>query len=127
MPSFGGFSPYKKVAAKTAAYQVRPEDIDTIFTTEGATAAVTFTLPPVTGLVAGWHCRFFSGADVGMTVASSGSNDNLIAFNDIAADSIAYSTSSEIIGSGCEVVWSGAKWLVHQYTAASHRASVTVA
>lgn len=102
---------YRQISAKTAAYQIVPEDIGKIFTNTGATAAVTLTLPVVADLTAGWWCRFYLTADQSLTIASQGSSDNIAAFNDAAADSIAFSTSGEKIGAGGELVWDGTQWL----------------
>lgn len=102
---------YRQIVAKTAAYQIVPKDIGKIFTNTGATAAVTFTLPPVADLTAGWWCKFFITVDFAVTIASYGSADNIAGLNDAAADSIAFSTSNEIIGAGAEFVWDGTQWL----------------
>jgi hypothetical protein len=102
---------YRNISAKTAAYQILPGDIGKLFTNAGATAAVTLTLPPVADLSVGWWCRFYVAADQSLTIASSGSADNIAAFNDLTADSIAFSTSGEKIGAGGELVWDGTQWL----------------
>ena len=102
---------YRKIEAKTASYQIKPGDIGKIFTNTGATADLTLTLPPVADLLAGWWCRFFLTADFAILIASSGSADNIAAFNDAAADSIAITTSGEHIGAGGELVWDGTNWL----------------
>lgn len=102
------------IEAKTADYQVKTEDIGKILTNRGASGAVTFTLPAVTSptLPAGWWVEFFVVAGQNVTIASSGSLDNLVAFNDATADSIAFSTATELIGNGVRVVWDGTSWLV---------------
>lgn len=102
---------YQEISAKTASYQILPEDIGKTFTNRGASGAVTLTLPVVTDLTPGWWCRFYIVADQTLTIASQGSNDNIAAFNDAAADSIAFSTSGEKIGAGGELVWDGTSWL----------------
>lgn len=98
-----------KVVAKTAAYTVSINDSGTYFTTRGATAAVTFTLPSA---ATGQGCIFwfFSAVDFAMTVA--GATGELIAKNDVAANSVAFSTASEIIGGAVKVVGDGTSWLV---------------
>jgi hypothetical protein len=110
-----------KVVAKTAAYTVTAADSGTIFTTRGATAAVTFTLPTTatTGLI----YYFFSVADYAMTVAS-GTVDTMVTKNDAAADSVAYGTTSEIIGGGFMIVGDGTGWLVFHLS--EELATVTV-
>lgn len=100
------------IKAKTAAYQVLTSDHGVFFTNEGAGGSVTFTLPPVTSptLPPGWNCRFYVAADQSIVVASSGSLDNIYAFNDAAADSVAFSTSAEKVGNCLEVLWTGTGW-----------------
>lgn len=117
---------YRKFAAKTAAYQIVPLDIGTIFTNRGASGSVTFTLPPTADLTTGWWCRFFVVADQTIVVASSGSSDDLAAFNDGNADSVSYGTSAEKIGGGFELVWDGTDWLVFAFLGQDTQ-SVTVA
>lgn len=103
-------APYKNglpdllMEAKTASYQVTKEDSGTIFHTTGATAAVVFTLPPITD--GPFWFMFVSGADVDMTVASKVA-DTAVTYNDLTADSVAFSTSSEKIGGAVEVYCDG--------------------
>ncbi|HEY5954918.1 MAG TPA: hypothetical protein VIV60_00145 [Polyangiaceae bacterium] len=92
-----------KFVSKVAAYTCKANETGTWFLTTGATAAVTFTLPPISD---GPFIFFFVAvADIGMTVAA-GTADTLLTFNDAAADSVAFSTSSEIMGgfviAGCD-------------------------
>lgn len=96
-------APLLRVVAKTSSYTVSKADHGTIFTTEGAGGAVTFTLPATANLPTGWYCDFFNVADQDMIVAA-GTADTLVVFNDAAADSIAFSTTSEQIGSGMRCV-----------------------
>jgi len=105
-------APFKRpVSAKTAAYTVLNKDCGTLFTTTGASGAVTFTLPTASAANAGVWFEFFNSVDQTMTIACA-TNDTLIVFNDVAADSIAFSTASEKIGGGVRVVSDGSKWLV---------------
>jgi hypothetical protein len=97
-----------KVVAKTAAYTVLAADSGTIFTTRGATAAVTFTLP--TTATTGLTYFFFNVVDLDMTVAS-GTADTVVTKNDAAADSVAFSTTSLKIGGALMVVGDGTGWL----------------
>lgn len=98
--------------AKTANYTIVNGDNGKMFTNEGASGAVTFTLPAVArGLV----FFFFVYADQTVTVQRAGSNV-LVTTNNAAAVSVAFSTSSEKIGS-CVKVFSnaaGSKWLVEK-------------
>jgi hypothetical protein len=103
---------YKKIAAKTAAYTLTPDDNGKVFTNRGAAGSVTFTLPPTADIPIGFNARFFNVViDQNLVVASHGSADNIVAFNDPTADSIAFSTASERAGSGVEMVWDGTGWL----------------
>lgn len=96
--------PARVTEVKTAAYQVTKEDNGTIFLTTGATAAVTFTLPPISD--GPFHFRFINTADVDMTVTAKVA-DTMVTYNDLNADSIAFSTSSEKIGGEVEVICDG--------------------
>lgn len=93
-----------RIVAKTAAYTVKPEESGTFFTTLGATTAITFTLPAVSD--GPWYFRFYSAADVTMTVAAAVAG-TMLAFNDLTADAIAFSTASEKIGGAVEVFCDG--------------------
>lgn len=110
MPTMGGLMPglnrtgsisnmawTPRFVTKTAAYTVKAEESGTFFLTTGATAAVAFTLPAITD--GPWVFFFINTADVNMTVASE-TVDTLIAYNDLTADSVAFSTASEKIGGG---------------------------
>lgn len=97
-----------KVVAKTANYTVKAAESGTIFTTQGATGAVTFTLPAAAdsnGLFYG----FYNCEDVNMVVAS-GTADKMTAINDVAADSVAFQTTSLKIGGGFFVFGDGTNW-----------------
>jgi hypothetical protein len=93
-----------KIVAKTAAYTVKASESGTIFTTVGATAAVTFTLPAIAD--GPFRFTFICGADVGMTVAAE-TADTILTMNDLAADSIAFDTTAERIGGTVEVYCDG--------------------
>lgn len=97
-----------KVVAKTAAYTVTAAESGTIFTTQGATGAVTFTLPAVTAGSGLWF-MFYNCEDVNMVVAS-GTADTMTAINDVAADSVAFQTNSLKIGGGIIVFGDGTSW-----------------
>ena len=101
----------RKISAKTASYQVLASDFGTTFTNRGTTAAVTFTLPAVADIPAGWWCEFFVVGAGGIVIASSGSADNIVGLNDATADSITISTASLIIGASVRVIWDGTGWL----------------
>jgi hypothetical protein len=97
------------ITAKTSSYTVLATDSGTFFTTEGASGAVTFTLPAVG--TTHFHAWFFCAEDQTMTVASA-AGDDMVLFNDVAADSLAFSTSSEKAGGGCYCISDGTKWMV---------------
>lgn len=85
-----------RIIVKTASFTANARETGTFFTFVGTTAAVVATLPV---LVVGtsWIYEFFNGTDQNMTV-TAGTADTAITFNDLAADSVAFSTSSEKIG-----------------------------
>lgn len=114
-----------KIVAKTAAYSCVEAESGTIFTTEGATAAVTFTLPAPASTTSGTWFIFYNAEDINMTVAS-GTADLMIAFNDVEADSVAFSTTSEKVGNGVLCVCDGAKWLAMLFLGADS-STVTIA
>jgi hypothetical protein len=97
-----------RVVAKAANYTVLATESGTIFTTTGATGAVTFTLPaPAAGLI----YTFFNTVDQNMTVAGA-VDDKIITFNDLDADSVSFSTAGNKIGACVQVVSDGTSWLV---------------
>jgi hypothetical protein len=102
-PMVGGL-PIRWTEAKTADYTCTAKDSGTIFHTTGATAAVNFTLPQITE--GPFYFLFVCGADVGMTVTAA-TADTAVTFNDLTADSVAFSTSGEMIGSVIEVICDG--------------------
>ncbi len=80
----------------TVTHAPLARETGTWFTYVGLTAAVVITLPVlVSGLA--WVFEFFNGTDQSMTV-TAGTADTAITYNDLAADSVAFSTSSEKIG-----------------------------
>ena len=103
-------SPLPLEVAKTANYQVLVTDNNTLFTNTGAGAAVVFTLPAI---AAGLCFEFLAVADFAITVASLAGSD-LVWINDAAANSLAFSTSGEIIGGWLRVQANaaGTKWYV---------------
>lgn len=115
----------RKIAAKTASYQVVAGDIGTLFTNRGASGAVTFTLPAVADVWTGWWCEVFAAAAQNVVVASAGSNDNLTTFNDLTADTITWSTSGEIVGASVRVTWDGTGWLCQLMTEETQTTSIS--
>lgn len=106
----GNRMPFVHVLAKTADYTVLVGDNNKIFTNQGATGIVIFTLPTV---ARGLRYRFFAEADFDMRVASA-VGDIIVAFNDATADAVYFSeTDSEVIGGAIEMIANadGTKWL----------------
>jgi hypothetical protein len=115
--------PWKRFQTKTANYTVVAADNYTLFDNVGAGAAITFTLP---ALAAGYYFGFRVEAGQNVTVASN-EGDNLIAFNDASADSVAFSTGAQLIG-GMVVVYTNpgaTKWIVENRSAGTN--TITVA
>jgi len=115
---------YRKHYDKVAAYTVLAGDTGAVFTNYGATTAVTFTLPAITD--GSYEFEFVALADFAITIAS-GTADTLITFNDAAADSVALSTASEIIGGGVKVCCNGTYVYALQTGIGGHRQTLTVA
>ena len=119
----GHWFPWKRFLTKTANYTVVAADNYTLFDNVGAGAAVTFTLPT---LANGYYFGFRVEANQNVTVASA-AGDDMIAFNDASADSVAFSTGGELIG-GLLAVYSNpgaTKWIVENRSAGLN--TVTVA
>lgn len=115
--------PWKRFQTKTANYTVVANDNFTLFDNTGAGGAVTFTLP---ALANGYVFGFRVVADQNLTVASA-AGDDMIAFNDASADSVAFSTAGQLIG-GMVVVYTApnaTKWIVENRSAGTN--TVTVA
>jgi hypothetical protein len=110
-----GFPAKRRVVAKTADYTCTLDDSGTLFTTTGAGGAVIFTLPATANGAGVWY-DFFNTVDQNMTV-TAGTADTMITANELDADSVAFSTSSEKIGGCIRVVGDGTYWLVMPFTA----------
>jgi len=115
--------PWKRFQTKTAAYTLVANDNFTLFDNVGATTAITFTLPT---LANGYLFGFSVQAAQNVTVASS-AGDDMIAYNDASADSVAFSTGGSLIGGQ---VWvysnpAGTKWIVEDHSAGAN--TITVA
>lgn len=115
--------PFKRFQTKTSAYTLVANDNFTLFDNVGATGAVTFTLPSIAN---GYLFGFRVQADQNITVASNEGN-NMIAFNDVSASSVAFSTGSQLIGG---MVWvysnpAANKWIVENHSAGTN--TITVA
>ena len=106
----GRVRPKLKIVVKAASYTITSADFGTVFTTRGATGAVTFTLPAAASKNKGEWALFLNVADQNMLVA--GADEGLVCFNDLTADSIAFQTSSEKIGGAFLAISDGTSWAV---------------
>ena len=96
-----------RVETKTAAYTCLDRDSGTLFV--AGTNDVTFTLPAVS--ITGWHAWFCNVTDNEMLILAPAAG-TIIAFNDLAANSVSYTTAGDQIGGSFYVVSTGTKWLV---------------
>ena len=113
-----------KVRTVTADRTVLASESGSIFSNVGMTAAVNYTLPAIAdGPFVFW---FINGADQDMTVTAE-TADTMITFNDLAADSVAFSTASEQIGGAVMVVCDGTSLFAIPMGAGGHVQTVTVA
>ncbi len=88
---------------KAVSYTIVPGDIGKVLV---ATAAATFTLPPIADVWNGWNVTCLNGANTNMTISAP--TGKLVTFNDVAANSIAYSTTSEKVAGGAQIVYDSA-------------------
>ena len=103
---------FKNIEAMTGTtYQVKGSDFGKILTNRGLTASIAVTLPALADLQAGFWVAFYGVSAYGFSIASSGSNDNIIALNDAAADSLTMTTTSRIIGAYVMCIYDGTSWL----------------
>jgi hypothetical protein len=102
-PYVGGL-PFRWLESVTAARTLTKFDSGTIFHTAGATATVAITLPAIAD--GPFYFRIINGADVDLTVTAA-TADTIITYNDVAADSVAFSTANEKVGGEIEVLCDG--------------------
>ena len=119
----GRVRPVLKIVVKTASYTITSADFGTVFTTRGATGAVTFTLPAAASKNKGEWVLFANVVDQNMIVA--GADEGIVTFNDLTADSIAFQTASEKIGGAFLAISDGTSWAV--VPLATETQTVTVA
>jgi len=117
------FIHYPRFVNKKIDYTITAKETGTIFHTAGATANVNFTLPAISD--GPFFFRIIIGSDYNVTVTSA-TADTIITFNDIAADSVAFSTSSEKIGGSFDVLCDGTSLFVLPRLA-SEAQTVTIA
>ena len=80
------------ISAQTASYTIVPTDHGKLFTNKGAAGAVTFTLPAIANVQAGWFVDFYA-AVAAQNMAVTAPSGKLVAFNNIAATTATWSTA----------------------------------
>lgn len=96
----------RRFETKSVSFTATAADSGKTFMIYGGTAAVNVTLPAIdTGP---FEFEVINCQDQNLTVTAA-TADTLIVFNDLAADSIAFSTSSEKIGNGFRILCDGTK------------------
>ena len=103
-----------------AAYTFVAEDTGTFFK---CTAALTLTLPAVSAAFKGCHLWVFVAADVTVVIAATA--DEMITFNDVDADQITWSTSSEKTGAAAHIICDGTAWMIMLMTEETQTTTVT--
>lgn len=91
-------------AAKTLA----ATDTGKFFLVDGA---VTITLPTASASLKGVWAEFIMLQDETLTITGE-TADQIVAANNASADSVAFSTTTEQIGSGARVLCDGSRWIV---------------
>lgn len=106
---YGGIRNY---VAKTANYTVKPtfDKSGVVFTTRGATGAITFTLPTLNAALAGWFCEFHNIVDQNMVVTAAAGK--AVADGNAGATSLTASTANHKIGARIRAEWDGTSWLL---------------
>lgn len=110
-----GGSAFRKVEAKAASYTVVAADSGKLFTTTGASGAITFTLPAVAGLPTGWFAEFYNTVDQNMVITAPAGL--LVGTHSAASTTVTFSTASEKIGAGARVTFDGTKYLLQMISA----------
>ena len=114
----------KPVIAAAATASLTIGQSGALITTEGSSGAVVLTLPAVASSD-GVHYWFVNAEDQDLTIAAPA--DTMVTFNDVAADSVKFGTSSEKVGGGAFAFCDGAKWMVQLMTYDGADQLVTVA
>lgn len=99
----------REVVAVTASTTLTNGDLGKTITNRGATGSVTITLPTPSGDNKGGEIRVRVVADQ-TVIVNCATNDLIVIFNDAAADSVAWQTSSEKIGGGGMFESDGTNW-----------------
>ena len=96
------------VGVHTASATLAYSDLNRLHTNRGAAGAVTLTLPAASGS-GGRYVDVFVVADQNVVVAAA--SGEMVAHNNAAATSVAWSTSGDKIGSGARFICDGTSWL----------------
>lgn len=100
----------RSLEASAATKVLATSDLNKIWTTRGATGAVTFTLPAAATGLSGHWVEVYNVANQNLVMA--GQDEELVVFNDLTADSISFATTNEKIGGGFRAVCDGTSWIV---------------
>ena len=109
MPGLRQGTTEREVIALTASTTLSNYDLGKTFTNRGASGSVTITLPTPSGDNKGGEIRVRVVADQ-TVVVDCATSDKIVIFNDAAADSVAWQTSSEKIGGGGMFESDGTNW-----------------
>lgn len=101
----------RELITATSSVTLSPYDMNKTVCNVGATGSVTITLPAAANCPPGGDILVLSCADQTLQVSAANTSE-LIAFNDVAANSVALSTSSEKAGGGWLFTCVGSKWHV---------------
>lgn len=99
----------REVVAVTASTTLTNNDLGKTITNRGASGSVTITLPTPSSDNKGGEIRVRVVADQ-TVVVDCATADKIVIFNDAAADSVAWQTSSEKIGGGGMFESDGNNW-----------------
>ncbi len=111
------------IEVKTASWTATAADSGKKFLVVGATAAVVCTLPAIAD--GPYAFEVYNGSDQNLTITAA-AVDTIITYNDLAADSVAFSTASEKLGGSFEVLCDGISLFVLARISSSYQ-NVTVA
>jgi hypothetical protein len=106
--------PVIEAVTATTKYLDRYDD-GKVFTNRGGTD-VTWYLPPVADVQAGWNVWFFIVADG--TIIIQAPADSMVLFNDATATSLTFSEATEITGNAARVWFDGTSYLLQLFMAA---------
>lgn len=100
----------KKTTALTANTTLSRTHFGGVITNRGAGGALNHTIPDASADLRGQWFTYFGIADQNQTFTAE-TADTLITLDDIAADSLAFSTANEKIGASATFVCDGTSWL----------------